>query len=507
MINRRNVIKLAGASVVSCAAGGSVARASTGGVPPAVALRLAQDPRLNHHHGMAMPTQRPADAGSHPALAKFSLALPVLRNARPISTGGSQDVFLSSIRPVTAEVYPGFQAPVYGYFGSWVPPVIRARSGRRTVVIQRNQTKVPVSVHLHGGVNRDIFDGQMSRPIAPGGVFTYVYENRQPAAALWLHDHTHHTDAENVYLGMSSPYIISSAEEEALALPSGEFEVPLVLRDADVGSKGSFIFTMDDPEHRSTILVNGTPWPRMDVKRRKYRFRVINSSAMRFFVLGLSDGTPMTQIGSDASLLESPVTAPVVVVSPGERADLVIDFTKWASGSTVDVVNYIGPGPMEDIGQVMRFRIGADAPDTSTVPDRLTTLPAVPNATVKRTFTLASSEPGVAPMIGTINGQAFAMDRIDTTVRFGTTEEWTVTNANPTVPHNFHCHLAHLRVIDRSTGAAAPNELGLKDTVQIFPGESVRVRLTFDAYRGVYPYHCHMLDHGAMGMMAQLKVV
>lgn len=505
MINRRSAIRLAGAGTVSVVAGQQlVARAGTAELPQGLALG-----RGGHgaHTGTAMPTVRPADAGSRPALEKFSLPLPLLRTARPVTTGGGQDVYLSSIREVTAEVFPGRPVPVYGYFGSWVPPVIRARSGRRTVVIQRNETKVPVSVHLHGGVNRDVFDGQMSRPVKPGGVFSYVYENDQPAAALWLHDHTHHTDAENVYRGMSSPYLLSSPEEDALGLPSGEFEVPLVLRDGDFGSDGRLVFTMDDTEHRSTVLVNGTPWPRMDVKRRKYRFRVINSSAMRFFVLGLSDGTPLTQIGSDASLLEAPVAAPVVVVSPGERADLVIDFSQWATGTDVDVVNYIGPGPMQDVGQVMRFRVGADAPDDSVVPARLTTLPPVPAATVKRAFTLESSEPGVSPMFGSINGRSFDMSRVDTTVRFGTTEEWTVTNANPTIPHNFHCHLAHMRVVDRSTGPAAPNELGLKDTVQIFPGESVRVRLTFDRYRGVYPYHCHMLDHGAMGMMAQLKVV
>ncbi|MGB3186975.1 MAG: multicopper oxidase family protein [Ornithinimicrobium sp.] len=500
MIARRSFLRLAGvgaASVMTIDQAAAVSSMAQGGRLPGVGDAM--------DHGMG--GSRPADAGTHPAIEKFSLPLPILRDARPVGRRRDRDIYFSRIREVKAEIYPGYRTPVYGYFGSWIPPVIRARKGHRTVVVQRNDTKVPVSVHLHGGVNREIFDGQMSKPIAPGRSFVYIYDNDQAEAALWLHDHTHHTDAENVYRGMSSPYLLTSKQEESLGLPSGRYEVPLMLRDGDFASDGRLVHVMDDTEHRSTILVNGTPWPRMDVRRRRYRLRIINSSAMRFFVLGLSDGTPMTQIGGDLSLLASPIEAPVVVVSPGERADVVIDFSKWKEGSKVDLVNYIGPGPVEDVGQVMRFRVGSKAPDDSRVPDTLTTLPPVPRATVKRTFTLESSEPGVTPMVGMINDRAFKMDRIDTTVKHGTTEEWSVTNANPTVPHNFHCHLAHMRVIDRDGAPVGPEELGLKDTVQIFPQQTVRVRLTFDTHRGVYPYHCHMLDHGAMGMMAQLKVV
>lgn len=457
--------------------------------------------------GHAYPTTRPADAGTRPALEKFTLALPILPTARPVRRNSQGDLYLSRIRQVGAAVFPGHTTTAYGYFGSWVPPVIRARQGRRTLVTHYNDTRVPISVHLHGGVNREEFDGEMARPVAPGRAMTYRYDNDQPAASLWMHDHTHHTDADNVYRGMASPYLISSEAEDALGLPSGAYDIPLMLRDGDFDARGQFVFTMDDPASRSTILVNGRPWPSLHVHGRKYRFRLINASNMRFFVLALSDGSAMTQIGGDGGLLGAPAPAPVVVVTPGERADVVIDFAAYPPGTHLHLVNYAGPGPMEDVGQVMRFVVGEPVEDTSVVPATLTTLAAPRAARVTRQFTLLSSEPGVTPMTGSINGRTLAMDRVDVTVPFGSTEEWVVTNANATIPHNFHTHLAHFRVISRSERPVGPEESGDKDTVAIFPGQSVRLRLTFDTHRGVYPYHCHMLDHGAMGMAGQLRVV
>lgn len=514
MLDRRSLISAGGLCLVGTAAASVLV---AGGTPEARALNASLGHDDHHGHGAghgsgghagSMPRpHRPADAGTHPAYEKFSLPMPLLEDAVPTRSNPAGDVYESEIRELTAEIYPGRPTSVYGYFGSWVPPVIRAEKGRRVTVVQRNRTTTPISVHLHGGVTEAKSDGQMSLAVQPGKSRRYRYDNTQNAAALWLHDHTHHTEAEQVYRGMASPYIISSPEERRLGLPSGEFEVPILLRDADVDERGDLVFTMDDTANRTTIMANGVPWPHMDVKRRKYRFRLINSSNMRFFVLGLSDGTPLTVIGTDDGLLAGPAVAPVVVLSPGERTDLVVDFTRWEAGQTVTMMNYSGPGDMADVGQVLQFRIGEDVPDDSVVPEVLTALPAPGPAAMQRTFTIASSEPDEPMMWGHINGRTFDMDRIDFRVRRGVTEEWLITNANATVPHNFHVHLAHMRIIDRSGAEPAPAERGDKDTVTVYPGETVRVRLTFTRHRGVYPYHCHMIDHGAMGMMGQLEVV
>jgi spore coat protein A, manganese oxidase len=497
MPSRRSVLQLTGLGAAAVTVGAAKAVSA-----PPTAVSAAGG---HGHHGSS-PTTRPAAAGTRPPIEKFSRPLALLPTAKPVRRTRTTDVYESLIKTVRTEIFPGHPTTVYGYFGSWIPPVIRAQQGRKTAVVQRNRTAVPVSVHLHGGRTAAQFDGQMKAPIAPGDSFTYRYDNDQSAAALWLHDHTHMTDAENVYQGMASPYLIESEEEADLGLPSGAHEIPLLLRDGDFGAKGQFVYTMDDTANRSTILVNGRPWPYLKVKARKYRLRVINGSNMRFFVLGLSTRTKFTQIGGDCGLLEAPFEAPVVALSPGERADVVIDFAAFKPGTNVDLINYVGPGNMDDVGQVMRFTVGDPAPDTSVVPDRLTRLPAVAKPDRTRKFTLVSSEPGVTPMTGTINGRTFDMDRVDFTVPYGSTEEWQIVNANKTVPHNFHAHLAHMRVLTRDGKPVGPEEQGWKDTVSVYPGQTVTARLTFDRHRGVFPVHCHMLDHGAMGMMAQLRV-
>lgn len=512
MVDRRNLICAGGLSIVGTAATGLLvagksqsAQAST---TVLTGLHDHGDHGGHHDHGHMMPRpQRPADAGRRPEYEKFSRPMPILATAKPAKSNPAGDTYYSDIRELQTEIFPGRKTDVYGYFGSWIPPVIRAEQGRRVVVVQRNHTKTPVSVHLHGGVTEAKSDGQMTLPIAPGKFRRYKYENKQATAALWMHDHTHITEAEQVYRGMASPYIITSPEERALGLPAGEFEVPILLRDADFDSHGNMIFTMDDTANRSTIMANGVPWPYLEVKRRKYRFRIINASNMRFFVLGLSDGTPMTAIGTDVGLLPSPAFAPVVVLSPGERTDLIIDFTQWQTGQHLDLVNYSGPGDMQDVGQVMRFKIGEDAPDNSRVPQQLTTLDDPGHAHVQRKFVIESSEAQDPMMWGHINGKSMDMNRIDLTVKRGVTEEWLITNANATVPHNFHVHLAHMRIIDRNGIEPGPTERGDKDTIAIYPGETVRVRLTFERHKGVYPFHCHMIDHGAMGMMGQIEVV
>jgi spore coat protein A, manganese oxidase len=361
----------------------------------------------------------------------------------------------------------------------------------------------------------------MDVAIPPRGTRTYTYDNQQPAATLWTHDHTHHRESEQVYRGLSGQYLITDPAEDALGLPAGRFDVPLVLRDAAFDDSGELAYSLDDAENRTTVLVNGRAWPRVPVRGRRYRFRIVNACNLRFFVLRLADGSPITQIGSDGGLLPAPFAAPVVVLSPGERADVVIDFARYAPGTGLVLENLIGPGPVDRIGTVLRFDVGEPVGDPSRVPDVLAPLPPAPEPTVDRAFALRMAEPGdhsamghgdhaahalAAAGMGTINGKVYDPARIDTTITWGTTERWTVTNTG-TIPHNFHTHLVQFRVLDRDGAPPSPAEAGWKDTVSLFPGQSVRLLATFDTHRGTYPYHCHMIDHSAMGMMAQLQVV
>ncbi|MCX4642564.1 multicopper oxidase family protein [Streptomyces sp. NBC_01446] len=446
-----------------------------------------------------------ATAAGAPAVTPFAVPLPVPKVLAPYRRTSTADYYAVTMSRTSHQILPGTRTDVLTYNGTFPGPTIRARKGRTAVVRQINALDMPTSVHLHGGSNPVEHDGGMMDTIAPGRSRTYVYANDQVGATLWTHDHAHHMESEHVYRGLSGLYLLGDRTEDRLGLPSGRYEVPLILRDAQFDAAGQMVYTMDDAENRTTILVNGAPWPYMKVEARKYRFRMLNSCNLRIFILCLNDGSQVTQIGSDGGLLPAPAATPVLVLSPGERADFVVDFSRYAPGTQLTLQNMLGPGPTELVGQIMRFDVGEKTPDTSRVPDVLTTLPALPKPTVERSFELRMDEPGTGDK-AYINGKTFDAGRIDTNVKWGDTEVWTVTNTSTTIPHNFHTHLVQFRILERDGQPVYPAEAGLKDTVLLFPGQTARLQLTFDTHKGVYPYHCHMIDHSAMGMMAQMKI-
>ncbi|MFI1660030.1 multicopper oxidase family protein [Streptomyces sp. NPDC020472] len=458
------------------------------------------------HAAEALPPAGPRRAPA-PVPPSFGTAMPVPPVLRPLSSTGDADVYELTIRKATAEILPGVATDVLTYDGHFPGPVIHARSGRRVLVRHHNGLHMPVTVHLHGGSVPPSHDGNPMDVFAPGTARTYVYTNRQPHASLWFHDHAHHMEAEHVYRGLSGGYLLTDDLEQSLPLPKGRYDVPVTIRDARFDERGQLAYTMSDRQ-RTTLLVNGKPTPYFQVAARKYRFRLLNGSNLRLFALSLSDGTPLTQIGSDGGLLERPVAVPVLTLSPGERADVVVDFSRHPVGTRLVLAN-TGPGRPEQTGKVLRFDVVRTADDPSRVPEVLRTLPpaaALPKAAVTRHIELGMDEDGRPDPRGFINGRMFDPDRVDTTVAFGSSEIWNVTNTNKRAPHNFHVHLVQFRVLERGGRPAGPTEAGLKDTVRVMPGETVKLHLTFDGFRGDYVYHCHMLDHSAMGMMATFRV-
>ncbi|WP_420078023.1 multicopper oxidase family protein [Streptomyces sp. JL4002] len=436
----------------------------------------------------------------------FTVRMPLPAVLSPISTLGGQDTYTVTIKETAREIIPGAQTKVLTYDGHFPGPVLRARSGRKVVIRHRNQLTMPVAVHLHGGNVSPDNDGGPMDTVAPGASRIYSYPNQQPAAGLWFHDHAHHMESEHVFRGLSGTYLLSDDNERSLPLPAGQYEVPIALRDARFDDTGQLVYVMDDVFGRTTILANGRPTPYFEVAARKYRFRLLNSSNMRFFQLRLSDGGRITQIGTDGGLLERPFTTDTIGLSPAERADVVIDFSRYPVGTKIVLENTLGPGTPDQVGKVLRFDVVRTAPDPSRIPDVLRTLPPMAKATVERTVVLSMDEDGRQEPRGFMDGQVWDPQRIDQTITHGTSEIWTVTNTNKLVPHNFHMHLVQFRVLERNGAPVSPAEAGLKDTVRLFPGETVRLHATFDTYRGTYVYHCHLLDHSAMGMMANLRI-
>ncbi|UQX04391.1 multicopper oxidase family protein [Streptomyces sp. RerS4] len=454
---------------------------------------------------------RSAAADLDPAgIAKFTQRMPLAPVLQPYLSTSTTSYYSMTLKEATKEIVPGLTTPLRTFNGSFPGPVIKAESGRRVVVKQTNNLSQPTSIHLHGGhVPQDSDGSPMDLIAAGGGTKTYTYPNTQPHANLWFHDHAHHLESENVFRGLTATYLLTDDIERRLGLPSGSYDVPVQLRDARFAQNGELVYAMGDFQHRNVILANGKAWPYFEVAARKYRFRFTNTANMRFFDLRLADDSELVQIGTDGGLLTAPHRTNSVSITPGERADIVIDFSRYPVGSTVELVNKAAaPGePVDLIGRVLQFRVTRTASDDSVVPAALRTLPPLEPATVRRDIELRMDETGSPSDMAYINGKTYDMDRIDTEIAYGATEIWTVKNVNQFVPHNFHMHLVQFRVLERNGApVTAGAETGLKDTVALMPGETVKLQATFTGYRGTYVYHCHMFDHGAMGMMANMRI-
>ena len=186
-------------------------------------------------------------------------------------------------------------------------------------------------------------------------------------------------------MGLAGLYITHDPHEKDLGLPSGYHDpvrrtghdVPLVLRDAVFAQDGSLIFDREEEGSifGDVVLVNGVPWPRMKVERRKYRFRVLNASISRSYKLALSTGEPLTVVGTDGGLMPRPVPTGSLRIGMAERYEVVIDFAKYRVGEQVTLRNLDLPNNREEENThlVMRFDVVSDARDTSDnrVPDRL----------------------------------------------------------------------------------------------------------------------------------------
>jgi FtsP/CotA-like multicopper oxidase with cupredoxin domain len=304
-------------------------------------------------------------------------------------------------------------------------------------------------------------------------------------------------EAEHVYRGLHGMYLLRDEDEAALRLPDGEHDVPIMLRDIQLDATGTMIY--GPPPGRGTILVNGKPQPYFQVAARKYRLRLLNASNERIFHLDLGGGE-LIQIGSDGGLLPAPVSRTDLVLGSAERADVVVDFARYPVGSQVMLSDVTGP--------VLRFDVVRDAPDNSRVPDQLRALPPLPPATQTRKVSMMFDMSGAMP-VGMINGATFDPNVVNYQVKRGATEIWEITNADGAnhFDHSFHLHLTQFRVLDRQGSPMLPDDAGLKDTINVPPGSTVRVQATFGDYLGRYVFHCHFLEHSSLGMMGQFEVV
>jgi spore coat protein A len=386
--------------------------------------------------------------------------------------------------------------------------------------------------HLHGGHVPAAVDGYPENAFLPGDPpVPYSYPNNQQAGYLWFHDHALGVTRLNVYMGLAGLYLLRDATEDAIPLPRGANEVPLVIQDKTFYADGRLRYPAMWMDHffGDKVMVNGKVWPYFDVKRGKYLFRLLNGSTSRVYTLSLVPPTgslTFTVVGNEGGLLEAPARGvSSLTLGPGERYDVVVDFAGYANGDEILLRNTAGapfPNGPADLPQVMKFRVTSQTGFTTAVPDALRPMehlnPA--NAVVTRDLRLKQSGlDGCGRATWEINGLGW-MD-ITEYPRLGTTEIWRFINDSG-VSHPMHMHLVMFQVLDRDGfttgpgGVVIPNgtpqppsaeERGWKDTAMVAPNQILRVIARFEDYKGKYPYHCHILEHEEHEMMRQFQTV
>ena len=388
-------------------------------------------------------------------------------------------------------------------------------------------SKPRIVLHLHGGHVTPANDGYPEATFLPGQSATTQYPNLQPAGTIWYHDHALGITRLNVYMGLAGFYLIRDAEEAALGLPSGEFEIPLAIQDRMFNPDGSLSYPAQWQEHfiGDKILVNGKVWPFLQVKRGKYRFRLLNGSSTRVYTLALSTGNTFHQIGTDGGLLAAPVPLNQLTIAPGERADVVMDFAGYNPGTEILLTNS-APAPFPGspgtgvIPNVMKFIVTSTAGHTAPLPASLVAIERLQetNSVQSRSFNLKKVSDPCTGSRWAINDLAF--HDITEFPILGTTEVWSFVNRSGAL-HPMHMHLVLFQLLDRQTFALsndvivttgprtppAANEMGWKDTVRVNTNEIVRVIARFEDFFGRYPYHCHILEHEDNEMMRQFEVV
>ncbi|WP_245563568.1 multicopper oxidase family protein [Longispora albida] len=470
-----------------------------------------------------------------PDAFKVPLLIPPV--AKSVRRDDTTDYYEITQRAAKVEIIPGTKTTIWGYDGIFPGPTFMGKAGRRMVVKVKNELPVPTSTHLHGGVTPAGSDGFPTDLVAPKGYNVhaahtghggmamnmadwkfhdqakdYEYPMVQRAATLWYHDHRMDFSAPQVWRGLAGAFLVTDAEESALPLPRKERDIPLIIGDRSFEADGEFRYpsldsTLTKPgvtdEWMSgvfgdVILVNGRPWPFLEVEAVRYRFRLVNGSNARRYTLTLGGGLKFTQVGGDGGLLPVPVEHGEITIAPGERYDVVVDFSAVKPGSSVVLANTLGEGRTRD---VMKFVVTRAGQDDSRIPAVLSQVPKLTReqavATRQFDFRLLGGK-------WTINGKPYDTSASLASPKLGTVELWRFTSD---FHHPVHMHLAHFQVLSRGGRGPGPLDGGWKDTVDVRPYEVVEVLAKFDGFQGRYMLHCHNLEHEDMAMMANFDVV
>jgi spore coat protein A, manganese oxidase len=544
---------------------------------------IASAPALAFPRAVAAMAQQSAHAelkpGRTPAtIDRYIDPLPLLHRLEPGGTRGGALRF--SMRMVEFHRQLHSQLPpatLWGYEGQYPGPIVEAQRGQPIEMEWHNDLPqrhiFPVDPHIHGAMppapavrtvphlhgarTPSASDGLPEKWFTPGQSVLYHYPNEQHAATLWYHDHALGITRLNVYAGLSGFYLLRDRLELSMDLPTGDYEIPLVLQDRILDGQGQLVYapTNEDgtqappgvwaPEFFGDLpVVNGAICPYLEAEPRRYRLRILNGANARFFHLYFNLARRVTdipslvsfhQIGSDGGFLSEPAPMSKLLLGPAERADIIVDFS-GLEGRTVTLANdapspYPGwatlmaqHAPLNELMQIRVSRPLAPNGRSFSLPGSVPLARFDPaQATVTRDFVLAERLDARGASLGVfINNHGYD-DPVTETPALGSLEKWRFINTTDDA-HPMHLHLVQFQILERqgydtaaftqgklqlvgSPRPPAPNEAGWKDTAVVNPNDMLTLLIRFEGYTGRYVFHCHMLEHEDNDMMRPYEVV
>ncbi|AIY05429.1 Multicopper oxidase [Planococcus sp. PAMC 21323] len=405
----------------------------------------------------------------------------------------------------TTEFFKGVSTETYGYNGNLLGPTLKIEEGKKVDVKITNDLSEPTTFHWHGLEVASEIDGGPSDEIQPGESRIVTLEADQPAATLWYHPHVHEKTAEQVYRGLSGMLLIDSSDKKDPIIPNeyGVNDIPLIFQDRlfDENKQLNYKRLMNEDGTLGDVsIVNGTVNPKLTITEPIMRFRLLNGSNARNYTFSLSNGASFTQIASDGSLLDEPVEIQELTLAASERAEILIDFSKLTAEESLAIINDEGV-------ELLPFDVELDGSTVDSTEMWTTDEPFLSQEEQEMPIEKNIELFGMMDMV-TINGKKFDADRIDLRQEQGVTEVWEVYNKKDMMGgmiHPFHVHGTQFKVISRDGKEVAQSEQGLKDSVLVNPGEKVKLLVTFPE-KGVFVFHCHILEHEDNGMMGQIEI-
>lgn len=433
----------------------------------------------------------------------------------PIPTLLAGTSFDLSLQSGSKDFLAGKTTPTYGINGSFLGPALKVKNGDFITLNVTNNLSEVATLHWHGMHLPASMDGGPHQTIQPGATWTASFTVKQQAGTNWFHPHTEGQTGRQVYMGLAGLLIVEDTDTDVLDLPKtwGEDDIPLIIQDRLFNADGSFDYLPSMQSQISgmmgdTLLCNGAVDATVNLPAKEVRFRLLNGSNARVYTLMFSDGRNFKQIATDTALQETPTSLRTLRLSPGERAEIVMDCSAdmGKSLSLIDTSSGV---------TIVNANINITPASITSVPPNLTALTKLNPALAVRTRTFSlDMAMGMNSGMGRflINGKAMDIARIDQTVPLNDIEIWEITN-NMNLVHNFHIHGTHFEILDRngSSDNVAAFEKGYKDVVFIDSFETIRIIIQMTDYitsaTAPYMFHCHILEHEDGGMMGQFIVV